>query len=362
MRPSEVLDAQVDLLDRLDDVRFHRVINALGEYEYGRSGGFKPKAGGVSLADKVKGILPAAHTYRVTHDMTLLVEHAASGLDDLDRFDHSLAPTGCGFVSFDRPIPIHDQRGKTMLMHYLVWGPTQVRFSSGSEALDALAGGQTHSGTMVISFNDTWRQPDEVQISLFDDMRAEALAEGKDEKYAQMLIDNYTSYAGRWATVGSSVYFDEQRLGPAVQMPSEKAQADLLADGYEPHPGTNVIRLLHALWLLTEQTVARVEPEHVERPARRRAEKRKLPPKVTVIKLRREATGSQRHEGESTVEWAHRWVVRGHWRWQAVSEHHPLAQEIEPRKFRARIWINPYVKGPEGTPLVQSEKVYSLER
>jgi hypothetical protein len=138
MRPSEVLDAQVDLLDRLDDVRFHRVINALGEYEYGRSGGFKPKAGGVSLADKVKGILPAAHTYRVTHDMTLLVEHAASGLDDLDRFDHSLAPTGCGFVSFDRPIPIHDQRGKTMLMHYLVWGPTQVRFSSGSEALDAL--------------------------------------------------------------------------------------------------------------------------------------------------------------------------------------------------------------------------------
>jgi hypothetical protein len=144
-------------------------------------------------------------------------------------------------------------------------------------------------------------------------------------------------------------------------MPNPKYQAQLLAEGCSPTPGTNGLRYLHALWLLMNQTVTTTEDGHVERAARRRASRRNLPPKVTVIRLRREA-GAARGEGESLVEWSHRWLVRGYWRWQHVSEHYPGAQELEPGDWRARIWINPHVRGPEGLPIVQSEKVISLER
>lgn len=356
MRPGEVLDAQGDLMERLGHPKFEATIDNLGGFEFGRSGGrgaFHPESS-TPLSTMLRTLLPAAHTYRVTHDMSLLVEHAAAGLDDLDQFDSSLAPTGCGFVAFDRPIPLIDARGKTMLIHYLAWGPTMVQFANASDAIGVLRGARS-TATMVVEFNDIWRQPDEVQGELFDSLR-ETLAEGTPNltpKQIQQRLDDYQQYMGRWATVGAAAYLDGQRLGPAKIMPSEEHQAKLLADGFTPHEGTNPVRILHALWLLMEQTVARVETEHPDRPSRRRAAKRRLPPAVTVIRLRREA-GGERAEGESLVEWAHRWVVRGHWRWQAVSEHHPLAQEIEPGKFRARIWINPYVKG--GDHLVRDRR------
>lgn len=338
MRPSEVLDAHVDLMTRLGDPTFDRIVNALGEFEFGRSGGMLHKQGTTPIAQILKSALPVAHTFRVTHDMSMLVEHAASTLDDLDRFDSRLAPTGVGFVALDRPLRVVDMRGKIMLIHYLIWGPVASNMGP---------------STMVVCFNDQWHEPDEV---------AQAMLMAQDG-FTPEAVEAYRSAAGRWATVGMSAFFNDQRLGPQVAMPSPAAQAQLIAEGDTPHPGTNIIRYVHALWLLMEQTVARVEKEPVDRPAKRRAKKMSLPGTVTVIRLRRES-GAPRQPGESNVEWAHRFVVRGHWRWQAVSEHHPLAQEVEPGKFRARIWINPFVKNAHRTdlPFKQTEKVYSLER
>ena len=362
MRAGEVLDAQGDLTERLTGGRFQDLIDRLGEFEFGRSGGYQTKQN-TPLSQMASNALRAAETYRVTHDMSLVVEHAAMQLDDLDRFDSSLAPSGCGFVAFDRPLPITDQRGKTMLIHYLVWGPVraQIHVDAASDAFDALSNmtpEQAGTGTLMLAFNDRWRQPDQVDSELHSQFLRET--EGDEAKSAQ-LLQRYNETMGRWATVGASGYLNGQRLGPALTMPGEAEQAKLLAEGSTPTKGHNSIRYLHALWLLMGQTMVKVETEEIDRPARRRAQKRKLPPKVTVIKLRREQ-GAARSGGESLVEWAHRWVVKAHWRWQVCSEHHVLAQEIEPGKWRARIWINPYIKGPDGAPFVQSSKVYSLER
>lgn len=50
------------------------------------------------------------------------------------------------------------------------------------------------------------------------------------------------------------------------------------------------------------------------------------------------------------VDWGCRWKVRGHWRNQPYGPHGSL---------RRRIWIDEYVKGPEGKPLVEPrETVY----
>ena len=339
LKASEVLDARTDLLDRLEDPFFRRIMDAMGEMEFGRSGGERRKPSKqIPTYALIGHAARTAECYRVTHDMGLVLEHAANSLDELDQFDPMLAPSGCGFVSFDKPITVIDMRGKKMLVHFLLWGHVNT----------------THGpGIATYCFNDIWREPDEVHHALLQqDIWSE------DGERAQ---ETYLKASGRWATVGFSPMFKGQRLGPPRLMPSEEQQAALIADGDTPVAGTQIIRYVHALWLLMNQTVARVEPDHVERPARRRAERRKLPPKVSVIKLRREQ-GSERQRGESDIEWAHRWVVKGHWRWQAVSEHHHLAQEIEPGKFRARIWINPFVKGPADKPIVQSQKIYSLER
>jgi hypothetical protein len=94
---------------------------------------------------------------------------------------------------------------------------------------------------------------------------------------------------------------------------------------------------------------------------RKRADRKRIPPRVVVIQLRN-LEHSARGEGESMVQWGHRWMVRAHPRWQVCGPDHPLAQEIEPGKWRARIWIWPYVKGPASKPLVISEKIYALHR
>lgn len=60
-----------------------------------------------------------------------------------------------------------------------------------------------------------------------------------------------------------------------------------------------------------------------------------------VLLLRRPRPPASEPSGEHPVH-DHRWVVNGHWRWQA----HGTA-----RSQRRLTWISPYVKGPEGAPL-----------
>jgi hypothetical protein len=73
----------------------------------------------------------------------------------------------------------------------------------------------------------------------------------------------------------------------------------------------------------------------------RRRAARELPDGLRVLFLSSGAA-VERAEGTGTVEWSHRWMVRGHWRLQPYGPDH---------KLRKTIWIDPYVKGPEDKPL-----------
>ena len=57
--------------------------------------------------------------------------------------------------------------------------------------------------------------------------------------------------------------------------------------------------------------------------------------------------------GDGDPLYSHRWVVRGHWRWQACGKG---------RKDRRLTWISPHVKGPEDAPLIEVEQVAKLVR
>jgi hypothetical protein len=110
---------------------------------------------------------------------------------------------------------------------------------------------------------------------------------------------------------------------------------------------------LVAAWRLMQQSLTTVEQEDVPRSARKMARRvNMLDEHVTVVDLRHKPT---RREGEAgSTEWTHRWLVRGHWRNQPYKEDGVWTTRP--------IYIHPFVKGPEGAPLVIRDHVYNLKR
>lgn len=93
-------------------------------------------------------------------------------------------------------------------------------------------------------------------------------------------------------------------------------------------------------------TLAR--PTAMPRAMRRRME-RSLPD-LRVIELTHPA--SRAESRGSQVEWARRWIVRGHWRQQPCGPASSL---------RRITWIDPFVKGPEDKPLDIRPTVWTAE-
>lgn len=103
-------------------------------------------------------------------------------------------------------------------------------------------------------------------------------------------------------------------------------------------------------WLLMQQRIATITEQRPDRASERRLRRAGKPvDAVRVITLRH-----PEHHGYPTSDrtYHHRWVVRGHWR----KQWYPSQERNIP------IWITPYVKGPDGAPLLAGEKVYAWRR
>jgi hypothetical protein len=119
----------------------------------------------------------------------------------------------------------------------------------------------------------------------------------------------------------------------------------------------NILGVIISLGCFLQQRVAIHEEAHVERHARKRAERYQIEPMVKVVRLRRytkEGGETQQavHE-DREIEWTCQWVVRGHWREQAYGPHYSL---------RRPVWITPYIKGPEDKPLRVVPEVRTVVR
>jgi len=111
--------------------------------------------------------------------------------------------------------------------------------------------------------------------------------------------------------------------------------------------------ILSLLLLMKEELyTAREKPD---RPARRRMESSslKVPDDfcVSVTRLRRPHRSKSEYDPEGESRFSHRWLVRGHWR----RLNKGTADE------RA-VWVTPYIKGPEGAPLIWKRKLTALVR
>ena len=99
-------------------------------------------------------------------------------------------------------------------------------------------------------------------------------------------------------------------------------------------------RLLLSIITALGHRLTRIETPTTTGRGERRRVQRELPG-LRVLQL---GTGSKptRSDEPGTVDWTHRWLVRGHWRQQPHGFN---------RQLRRLKWIDPYVKGPEDKPL-----------
>ena len=117
-------------------------------------------------------------------------------------------------------------------------------------------------------------------------------------------------------------------------------------------PSRTIVAALAAAWNLMQQPQLVNRTVHEPRKADGRALRRASMPNsgVTLVALRRQyqPTDQDPDAGSDGRRYRRRWVVSGHWRNQP---HGP------DRSLRRQQWIPSHVKGPEGAPLLSTERV-----
>ena len=319
LTPSQVLDVQTNLAKRALTTEFRDFARDIA-----RAG--QPGAT-MDPAPLIATLAKGAHTFHVTPEMTQVVEWAAEDLLDDIQFRRDLLPTEVGFAFFNTPITLNDPVNTHWGTHAFLWGP----------ALNERGEGVTG----IFLFNHTG------DSTTYTSEARGATFTGRTLDYARRMF-------GPLVYVGHTYVADGEEVGPPL------ITIDDPVDG--PIELTNIHRTIVAYMRLMQQKLvkpARVKPD---RPAARRAARVLNEPRVTTVALRRVEYAGEPPEHETGRKYHHQWIVRGHSAWRHCGPDHPLAQKQDDGSFKAYVYIDAYVKGPKGTPLLMTEKVYSLQR
>jgi hypothetical protein len=271
-----------------------------------------------------------AENFFVIPEMCDLVAYSATVLDSSDITDVTLAPSRAGFAYFVKPLEMIDIRQNNILVNAMLWDTA------------------TDGSVVVHMWNDEYVNPDDAAAHVYAEMLSLSGS-------ARANFEEWKRLQGRWGYAGVVVYRDEEFVGDERREVSEDlARQYEDVEGVKTEPFTNPVRLVHAFFLMLSQTLVAREHERGDRKSARRMKTMGVPNDVTIITFRR-TKYEKKLEGEAKVEWNHRWLVRGFWRWQPY-------KDDEGKWARKRIWINPYVKGPEDKPLVITNKINAFVR
>jgi hypothetical protein len=249
--------------------------------------------------DVLTTILEAGELFWVQQDMAALAMHAGEQLAAA-RWATADRPAPCGLLYWQDGISHMDYQGVQIPVEACAWGP--------------------HEGEMML-----WL------LMSRDRLVAEVAVTRPD---LTLLTDEIPPLVPFY---GATIPVTTEPL-PMVEVDSKL-----------PHP---VVAALASAWLLMQQPllIDRTR-ERADKPTARAYARDGLPsPDVTVIDLRRQYTpqGQDPDAGSDGRRYRHRWVVSGHWRNQAYGPGQSL---------RRQTWVPAHVKGPEGAPLLATEKV-----
>jgi hypothetical protein len=252
------------------------------------------------------------------HDFAVLA--AAEFVPGEDRIDLGRLPIDDGLLFLPKPLMVTDVRGEKYGIEALLW---RRRGNGGKEVV-------LYS---LISATDAqvWRdKPRPVPVITRYELLSMALPTEDDFVIGpeEERRDAYRRYEDSDDTLEIS---DEV--------------VDVLVSQVSP---------VHYWWsvmLLMGQTLVSTAVETATGSTAKRARRAALPPQITVIELRKRASVGPKDHEPSGRTYHHRWLVRGHWRWQRYGD-----------GSMRRIYIKHYWKGPEDAPLLVSHKVNALLR
>jgi hypothetical protein len=352
MKPTDALDIQAYFKGKCGDKRWQDLLQTYVEISVGKKYLYKEeeweksdhkKAIGVYAKDILE-VGTGADCFFVKDEMSDLVSFASSKLDETDEIDINLVPTDKGFAYFEKPLLLQDVRGREMLINLILW--------------KKVFGEDGKLGISISLWNDSYKTPDEVAKAILG------------------TPDDVTRLLGRFHWISCKSIFQHEKLGKEEVLANEKdltsirgltfreGGKELLSDEEWEHykatkltPATNSTRLVWAYFLIMSQTLTEVSKQKAEnRAQRKRIERENLPSEVLVIQFRKTRYTSAEGGEERNVNWSHRWIVGGHWRWQ------PYKDPVSGGEIKKRIWISPYVKGPDDKPLKTKERVYVLAK
>lgn len=340
MNPVRVLEEQALLRDRLSVPHYAKYMQPfLEDVKEKHAGpvisGSDGNPSGWHFCQREQKRLELAEAYFLSAEMMPLVRWAAAGLNGTDRFARDLWPTDFGFLYMEDGLTQTEIWGRTVVTKAMSWG----------RALSDSSG----YGTYLVLYTDMNDLRDQVNARV----KADALTASDWAKYESM--GHLHVHHVLW-------YPDDMRVGPERVLIPEHYAKYAVGEQQLAHDADNDGRFILAFLMMLNQTVTSVEEHQTDKRATKRFKRMGLPSKVTVIRLRRHKDAN-RYEGESLVEWSHRWIVRGHWAWRHCGEDHPHASPYS-GGWRTRVWIAPYVKNAHRTdlPFRQSDKVYALVR
>lgn len=344
IRPTEVLMQQADLLQRIEPVgRFRDIVTSTVASMWGST-----EAQAEIAPDGAVRALTNGQTYLVAEHMTDLVRAAADSLDDTDTMDVSMFPDRAGVICFESPYTFTDLRGSECKVHWMTWSLAQ------RPSTTAFGTPTTRRFVVVTLWNDL-TDPDDVATALLDDMRD---------------LPGLRKVLGRWNCVGALHISDGHVLGSPERDPSEDDLANAAYVTEESRrqrlstpdvvPGAKVVSMPRVLWatvlLMSQEIVSTTRSTHTKSEAKV-LRRNNAPESLTVVTLRRRSTSGTGGGTSLSV----RSLTRGHWAWRRCGQSHPMAQEYE-NGYRARVWINPYLRGPQDAPIKTTKKVYRLSR
>lgn len=251
--------------------------------------------------DALASSLQAADLYWVRQDMAALAMHAGEQLAAA-RWTPADRPSPCGLLFWEDGIGAMDGYGVSIPVEACVWGP--------------------HSTGMLL-----WL------LMSRDRM-------GEEMKRAGSALSLITEEIPPLVPI----------YGTTIPVTSEPlSMADVAPELPQP-----IVAALAAAWLLMQQPVlVDRSQERTDKATARAYARDSLPvPEVTVVDLRRQYTPQDRDPDAGTDgrRYRNRWIVSGHWR-----EYRSDRYSAETRA--AKQWIPSHVKGPDGAPLLSTEKV-----
>lgn len=278
----------------------------------------------------------------VGEDMVDLLLASARDVPDDVRIDEVPSPASAGFVVFAKPWwgIDSDDPSRQVQVDAFVWG--------GAILPPTLRPGIPAEGQVTTSISSYRRlnfgdglSPGELELATMTGSIALGRPEGSGR--------SFSLHGEAWSPLGRSDWPTTDLLSDLAYPMTETMHRSYIEDR----------KILVALWtLLHQEGIASTIVEHADRPTRRRAQRAGLDPNgesVRVVTLRRiHRTESAPAEGsDEHIEWSHRWLVSGHWRWQRVGPG---------RAERRLTFVRPYVKGPDNLPLVVPETVKAWVR